>query len=67
MADEEYVFSLEGIEQYIGQKIPVTWAEESMFVREIRRTPEEKRKAEQERAQQAPHPSGPRRFPRRRP
>ena len=38
LADEEYVYSLEEIEKYIGQKIPVAWADESMYVREIRRT-----------------------------
>ncbi|HUI67165.1 MAG TPA: DEAD/DEAH box helicase [Nitrospirota bacterium] len=42
LADEEYVYSLEDIEKYIGQKIPVEWADEGMFVREIRRTLEEK-------------------------
>jgi ATP-dependent RNA helicase RhlB len=42
LADEEYVYSLEEIEKYIGQKIPVEWADESMYVREIRRTLEEK-------------------------
>jgi ATP-dependent RNA helicase RhlB len=42
LADEEYVYSLEDIEKYIGQKIPVAWADESMYVREIRRTLEEK-------------------------
>jgi len=45
LADEEYVFSLEEIEKYIGQKIPVEWADDSMFVKEIRRTAEEKQRA----------------------
>ncbi len=49
MADEEYVYSLEDIEKYIGQKIPVEWAEESLYLREVRRTPEEKLKHDQER------------------
>jgi ATP-dependent RNA helicase RhlB len=49
MADEEYVYSLEEIEKYIGQKIPVEWADESMYLREIRRTQEEKQKHDQER------------------
>jgi ATP-dependent RNA helicase RhlB len=44
LADEEYVYSLEDIEKYIGQKIPVEWADEGMYVREIRRTLEEKQK-----------------------
>ena len=61
MADEEYVYSLEVIEKFIGQKIPVEWAEERMYIREIRRTLEEKQKHDQER--QARPPSGPARRP----
>jgi ATP-dependent RNA helicase RhlB len=49
LADEEYVYSLEEIEKYIGKKIPVEWADETMYVREIRRTAEEKQKSERER------------------
>ncbi len=49
LADEEYVYSLEDIEKYIGQKIPVAWAEDSMYIREIRRTLEEKQKSAKER------------------
>ena len=49
LADEEYVYSLEEIEKYIGQKIPVEWADESLYLREIRRTQEEKQKHDQER------------------
>jgi ATP-dependent RNA helicase RhlB len=49
MADEEYVYSLEDIEKYIGQKIPVEWAEESLYLREIRRTQEEKQQHDKER------------------
>jgi ATP-dependent RNA helicase RhlB len=33
LADEEYVLSLEAIEEFIGHKIPVEWAEEGLFVR----------------------------------
>ncbi len=50
LADEEYVYSLEEIEKYIGQKIPVAWAEDTMYVREIRRTAEEKQRSERDRA-----------------
>lgn len=32
LADEEYVMSLEEIEEYIGQKIPVEWPEDDLFV-----------------------------------
>jgi len=63
-ADEEYVFSLEGIEQYIGQKIPVSWADDSLFVKEVRRTAEERRLAEQKRAARPPQDRQ-RRFPKR--
>jgi ATP-dependent RNA helicase RhlB len=56
LACEEYVFSLESIEQYIGQKIPVEWADEGLFVKEIRRTHEERLKSEQERALRPPQP-----------
>jgi ATP-dependent RNA helicase RhlB len=54
LACEEYVFSLESIEQYIGQKIPVEWADETLYVKEIRRTHEERQKSEQERALRPP-------------
>ncbi len=67
LADEEYVYSLEDIEKFIGRKIPVDWAEDSMYVREIRRSVEEKiaaDKARQSRAA-ATHPSRQRRFPSR--
>ncbi len=66
LADEEYVFSLEEIEKYIGQKIPVEWADETMYVREIRRTAEEKLRAaavSQQQHQQRRPPSKNRRFP----
>lgn len=33
LADEEYVMSLEDIEGYIGQKIPVEWPEDDFFVK----------------------------------
>jgi ATP-dependent RNA helicase RhlB len=56
LADEEYVYSLEEIEKYIGQKIPVSWADNSMYVREIRRTLEEKQKVDKDRVP-ARHPS----------
>ena len=61
LADEEYVYSLEEIEKFIGQKIPVDWAEDNMYIREIRRSAEEKLIADRAR-QAAPHPSGQRRF-----
>jgi ATP-dependent RNA helicase RhlB len=60
LADEEYVYSLEEIEKYIGQKIPVDWADDAMYVREIRRSPEEKQRASTKPLR--PHPSGQRRV-----
>ncbi|MGC1456135.1 MAG: DEAD/DEAH box helicase [Nitrospirota bacterium] len=64
LADEEYVYSLEEIEKFIGQKIPVDWAEDNMYIREIRRTAEEKLTADKARLsrQTAARPSGQRRF-----
>jgi ATP-dependent RNA helicase RhlB len=59
LADEEYVYSLEEIEKFIGQKVPVAWAEESMYAKEIRRTAEEKQRA-------AARPLPPRQFSNRR-
>ncbi len=65
LADEEYVFSLEDIEKYIGQKIPVEWADDSMFIKEVRRTAEEREKQLAAQAQsraQARRPSHQRRL-----
>ncbi len=62
LADEEYVYSLEEIEKFIGQKIPVEWADDGMYVREIRRTAEEKQRAA---AHRPSPPSQNRRFPKR--
>jgi len=60
LADEEYVYSLDDIEKYISRKIPVEWADESMYVREIRRSKEEMSRQKKEPA--AHHPSPRRRF-----
>ncbi len=54
LACEEYVYSLEAIEKYIGQKIPVAWAEDDMFVKEVRRTAEERQRADQGRQDRVP-------------
>ncbi len=37
LADEQYVLSLEAIEEFIGHKIPVEWAEEALFLKPIPR------------------------------
>ena len=47
LACEEYVYSLEAIEQYIGQKIPTARVTDDLLVKEIRRTAEERQQAEQ--------------------
>jgi ATP-dependent RNA helicase RhlB len=66
LADEEYVYSLEAIEKFIGQKITVEWADENMYAKEIRRTAEEKLRAGA-RQLQSPRPASNRRrrFPAR--
>ncbi len=56
-ADEQYVFSLEAIEKYIGDKIPVDWPDEEMFVKEVKPTPEQRREFEATRAPR-PEPGG---------
>ena len=61
LADEEYVYSLDDIEKYISRKIPVEWADESMYVREIRRSKEEMSR-EKKGPATARHPSPRRRF-----
>ncbi len=55
LACEEYVYSLEAIEKYIGQKVPTGWAEDDLYVKEIRRTAEERHQAEQKRQAAGPH------------
>jgi ATP-dependent RNA helicase RhlB len=45
LVDEASAFSLEGVERFIGQRIRVEWAEDAMFLPEIRPTAEERRRA----------------------
>jgi ATP-dependent RNA helicase RhlB len=52
LVDEEYVYSLEEIEKFIGQKILVEWADETMYVKEFRRSAEEKQRAGMKQHQQ---------------
>ncbi|MFA5073145.1 MAG: DEAD/DEAH box helicase [Nitrospirota bacterium] len=49
LVDEEYVYSLPEIEQYIARKIPVAWADETMYIREIRQSAKKKRMDSQKR------------------
>ena len=45
LVDEASAFSLEGVERFIGQRIQVEWAEDALFVPEIRPTAEERRRS----------------------
>jgi ATP-dependent RNA helicase RhlB len=49
LVDEASALNLEAIEKFIGQKIPVEWAEDELFVAEIRPTAEERRRFADER------------------
>jgi ATP-dependent RNA helicase RhlB len=49
LVDEASALNLEGIEKFIGQKIPVEWAEDALLVPEIRPTAEERRRFSEER------------------
>jgi ATP-dependent RNA helicase RhlB len=51
LVDEASALALEPIEKFIGQKIPVEWAEDDLFVPEIKPTPEERRRFLAERRQ----------------
>ncbi len=65
LADEEYVLTLEEVETYIGQKIPVEWPEEELYIKPkyVPRPPEDPNKHKHPRsrntAQKKP-PRGPR-------
>jgi hypothetical protein len=47
--DESSALFLEAIEKYIGQKIPVEWAEDDLYVAEVKPTAEERRRFADER------------------
>ncbi|MGH7356039.1 MAG: DEAD/DEAH box helicase [Candidatus Rokuibacteriota bacterium] len=49
LVDEASALNLEAIEKFISQKIPVEWAEDDLFVPEIKPTAEERRRYAQER------------------
>ena len=65
LACEEYVYSLDAIEQYVGQRIPVDWAEDTMYEREIRRTAEERQRAAERPRPPVPGKGRPQRSSRR--
>ncbi|MCI0548713.1 MAG: DEAD/DEAH box helicase [Candidatus Rokubacteria bacterium] len=48
-ADESTALALEPIEKFIDQKIPVEWAEDELFLSEIKPTSEERRRYAEER------------------
>src|SRR2546426_274712 len=49
LVDEASALYLEPIEKFIGQKIPVEWADDDLFVAEIKPTAEERRRFAEER------------------
>jgi ATP-dependent RNA helicase RhlB len=51
LADEASALALEPIEKFIGQKIPVGWAEDEWFLAEIKPSSEERRRFAEERRQ----------------
>jgi ATP-dependent RNA helicase RhlB len=54
LADEAGALQIEPIEKFIGQKIPVEWAEDDLFLAEIKPTSEERRRyADEKRARMA--------------
>jgi ATP-dependent RNA helicase RhlB len=54
LVDEASALNLAAIEKFIGQKIPVEWADDDLFVSEIRPSAEERRRyAEEKRARLA--------------
>jgi ATP-dependent RNA helicase RhlB len=63
LADEVSALALEPIETFIGQKIQVGWAEDDLFLPEIKPTSEERRRYAEERRQRLAARGGPRRGP----
>jgi len=49
LVDEASALNLEAIEKFIGHKIPVEWAEDDLFVTEIKPSAEERRRFAEER------------------
>src|SRR5262249_56824807 len=61
LADEASALLLEPIEQFIGQKIRVEWADDELYLPEIKPTTEERRRYAEERRQRMAARGGPRR------
>jgi ATP-dependent RNA helicase RhlB len=49
LVDEASALNLEAIEKFIGQKIPVEWAEDDLYLQEIKPTADERRRFAEER------------------
>jgi ATP-dependent RNA helicase RhlB len=66
LVDEASAFSLEGVERFIGQRIRVEWAEDSLFLSEVKPSAEERRRfaAERDARRGARRDGGPRGRPR---
>jgi ATP-dependent RNA helicase RhlB len=64
LVDEMSALRIEAIEKFLGQKIPVTWADDDVFAAEILPTAEERRRyAEERRARMAARRGGERGGP----
>ena len=61
LADEASALLLEPIEQFIGQKIRVEWADDQLYLPEIKATSEERRRYAEEKRQRLAARGGPRR------
>jgi ATP-dependent RNA helicase RhlB len=66
LVDEASAFSLEGVERFIGQRIRVEWAEDTLFLPEIKPSAEERRRSAEAREARrggrfgrGPHGNGP--------
>ena len=65
LVDEASALNLEAIEKFIGQKIPVEWAEDDLFVPEIKPSADERRRFAEERRARLDARRGSERGPRR--
>jgi len=61
LVDEATALMLELVERFISQKIPVEWADDNLFLPEIKPTGEERRRYAEERRQRLQARGGPRR------
>jgi ATP-dependent RNA helicase RhlB len=60
LVDEATALMLEPVERFINQKIPVEWAEDGLFLPEIKPSAEERRRFAEERRQRLRARGGPR-------